>query len=106
MSETSPLCVLVSRYPAISHTFIRREVEALRALGVHVETASLRTPGDEELLVEIDREERQRTFYVQPVHPFAVVGAVLRAIVQQPARTMATTRLGFSHRGPGVRGLV
>ncbi|MBW2395786.1 MAG: glycosyltransferase family 4 protein [Deltaproteobacteria bacterium] len=106
MNDPAPLCVLVSRYPAISHTFIRREIEALRALGVQVETASLRTPGEDELLVEIDRQEHQRTFYVQPVRPFAVMGAVLRAFVLQPARTMATARLAFRHRKQGIRGLV
>ena len=33
---------LVSRYPAVSHTFILREVAALRCMGAHIDTFSVR----------------------------------------------------------------
>lgn len=105
MSACPKLCVLVSRYPAISHTFIRREIEALRALGCTVVTASLRTPGEEELLTTADREEHARTFYVQPVRALALAADLLRAIVLRPTRTASTARLALGHRGPGLGGL-
>ena len=45
------LAYLVSSYPAISHTFILREVQRLRALGHDISTASINRP---------DRPEAQR----------------------------------------------
>ena len=51
------LAVVVSRYPTVSHTFIRREVEALRGLGLEVQTAALRPSPESELLTAEDRAE-------------------------------------------------
>jgi len=48
---------LVSRYPALSHSFIEREVLALRALGAEVHTFSVRpSPVDAQLSVTSQRE--------------------------------------------------
>ena len=45
MTTTAPaLAYLVSRYPAISHTFILREIQHLRALGHTICTASVNEP--------------------------------------------------------------
>lgn len=41
---TGAVAYLVSRYPAVSHTFILREVHGLRALGLRVEVASVNAP--------------------------------------------------------------
>ncbi len=40
----TPMAYLVSRYPAISHTFILREVQRLRVLGHVIATASINPP--------------------------------------------------------------
>ena len=42
---------LVSRYPATSHTFISREIQALRELGMEIDTFSVRTAYSDELEV-------------------------------------------------------
>lgn len=43
-SHPPAMAYLVSRYPAISHTFILREVQGLRALGHTLFTASINPP--------------------------------------------------------------
>lgn len=51
---------LINQYPAISHTFIRREIRALEAMGVEVERFALRG-WDSELVDPLDREELAKT---------------------------------------------
>ena len=45
------LAYLVSRYPAVSHTFILREVLGLRRLGWTVHVASVNPPEDRKSVV-------------------------------------------------------
>ena len=60
------LAYLVGRYPKVSHTFIQREIAALRALGVEITTFSIwRTP-EHELLSHSDRREYERTRALLP----------------------------------------
>lgn len=55
------MAYLTSRYPALSHTFIEREVAGLRAQGVRVETFTVR-PSPPETLVTADlRAQARRT---------------------------------------------
>ena len=51
------LAYVVSRYPAISHTFILREVLALRARGVEVGTFTVRQAAPEDALGAIAQAE-------------------------------------------------
>lgn len=51
---------LINHYPAISHTFIRREIHALEAQGVTVERFALRG-WDSDLVDPLDLEERAKT---------------------------------------------
>ena len=46
------LCAL---YPAVSHTFVLREVDALRRLGIEIATFSIRRAGADQLLANADR---------------------------------------------------
>ena len=80
------LAYLVSRYPAISHTFILREARRLRELGIQIETASINSvdrPLD--ALTEEEREEARQTFYVKAAGAFGAITALLAAIVTRPA---------------------
>lgn len=52
---------LVNQYPSVSHTFIRREIEALESLGLEVERVSIRATRPEALCDEQDRAEASRT---------------------------------------------
>ena len=99
------LAYLTSQYPAASHTFIRREVEALRSLGQEIDTFSVRPPGSDETQGDADRGEAETTFYIlrQPVSSF--IAAHLGGIFTSPAKYLRTFALALGHRAPGTRGL-
>lgn len=95
---------LLSHYPAVSHTFVLREIHALRKLGVEVETFSIhRTPADQ-LLTHAEREEAKRTYAVLPVCAPDFVASHLSAFARSPASYLATLTLAVRRAKPGVRG--
>ena len=100
------LAYLTSQYPAASHTFIRREVEALRSCGRQIDTFSVRPPGADEIQGQADRSEAEKTFYIlrQPATSF--IAAHLGALSTSPARYFRTLGLALGHRAPGARGLL
>jgi glycosyltransferase involved in cell wall biosynthesis len=95
---------LTGRYPATSHTFIAREVAALRERGVDVQTFSIWAVNQQDLPSEQDRTEAQRTRAVLPLRPGQTIRVHWRAFRSAPsayAQGMARAlRLGR----PGVRG--
>lgn len=94
---------LVSRYPAVSHAFIQREVLALRELGVEIDTFSLRRADDADVLSPADRAERDATYSFQPVRVGRLVRDHLGALVRRP-RAYASTLAHAVARGKGARG--
>jgi glycosyltransferase involved in cell wall biosynthesis len=96
---------LVSQYPAPSHTFIRREVHALRRRGLSVDTFSIRPPKANERLSAVDREEEARTFYVLPARPLALLAAHFWAFRRRPVMYVTMFFAALHHRVPGVRAL-
>lgn len=97
---------LSSRYPAISHTFILREVEALRRIGVEVETLSIRRARPEDLLSEADRAAFRTTFSVLPTSGRRLLGAQLEAFLTAPSRYLKTLRLALGMASPGLKALL
>ena len=95
------IAYLASRYPAVSHTFIRREIAALRRRGVRIDTFSLRA--SDELLSATDREEHAATTAIVPAKPLRFVADHLSAFLGAPLRYVATLRLALRHRSPGAR---
>ncbi|MEP6534839.1 MAG: glycosyltransferase family 4 protein [Bryobacteraceae bacterium] len=84
------LAYLVSRYPAVSHTFILREVLALQQTGFAIEAASINLPDrPTEGLTSEERAEAARTFYIKNAGWLAVVRAHLAALAMRPARYVA-----------------
>ena len=62
-----PIAYLVSQYPAVTHTFVLREIRELRRIGVDVRVASIRgTDRPVAQLTPEEQEELRRTFYVKP----------------------------------------
>jgi glycosyltransferase involved in cell wall biosynthesis len=99
----SRVAYLISRYPAVSHAFVQREVLALRDAGVEVHTFSLRRAGDSDVLSPTDEAEREATYAIQPIRWGRVAADHARALVARPAayvRTLAhALRLGSGARG-------
>ena len=99
------LAYLTSQYPAASHTFIRREIEALREQGWSIETFSVRPPGSDETDGDADRREAEQTFYVLKQSMASFAGAHLATLFTRPLAYFRTFTLALSHRAPGARGL-
>src|SRR5215212_7618305 len=84
------IAYLVGNYPAVSHTFIAREVEGLRARGVDVRTFSIRPTPPELLLTDADRRAAQETWNVLPPDPGELVAAHWRAFSRRPLTYLRT----------------
>lgn len=98
------IAYLVSRYPALSHTFILREVQALRALGFDIATMSIRKPRPADLLGEAERAEAASTFYVLPPPLTRLIGDHLATFSRMPGRYLRTLWRAWRLRRPGLRG--
>lgn len=79
------LAYLVSRYPAVSHTFIQREVEALRRLGATVHVASVNSPDRPvERMTDTERTEALNTYCLKAAGWTAALGAGIHCLVKHP----------------------
>ena len=97
------IAYLASRYPDISHTFVMREVLALRERGVAIETISIRRPEPGELLSEEDRAEAARTYHVLPVSARRLLRVHLSALVAGPRAYFRTLSAALALASPGLR---
>ncbi|NJC04484.1 glycosyltransferase involved in cell wall biosynthesis [Sphingomonas kaistensis] len=100
---TVRIAYLTSQYPGPSHTFIRREVSALRAIDVDIQTFSIRVPPAVDLNSPVDQAEAVRTFFVLGQSPLTFLGAHLGEAVRRPIRTLRTLLLALRHRPPGIK---
>jgi colanic acid/amylovoran biosynthesis glycosyltransferase len=102
--KKAPICYVTSHYPALSHTFVMREILGLRAAGVEVGTVSVHKADPASLLAEADRREAENTWNILPVEAASFVRAHARALLAHPAAYFRT--LGAALRaGPiGMRG--
>jgi glycosyltransferase involved in cell wall biosynthesis len=71
---------ITSLYPSLSHSFILREVRALRAQGVEVRSFSVRRTPESQLIAPEDREEAAATRVLLPPRPRELAGAAARAL--------------------------
>jgi len=99
------MAYLVSAYPAISHTFILREVRQLRALGHRIVTASINRPDRARSEMEAhERAEAQRTYVVKQHGVAGALAALLFWLRHTPLALLATLRLGLRLRSGGKPG--
>jgi colanic acid/amylovoran biosynthesis glycosyltransferase len=81
---------LLDQYPAISHSFILREVAALRERGAEVHTVSIRRSDPRHLLAHDDLAEYERTLAIRPVRPLAFVVQHASALAAAPRAYLRT----------------
>lgn len=99
------LAYLTSVYPAVSHTFIQREIEALRTMGFEVETCSIRKPASSHLTGPEERVAEARTFYVlDSVRHFTTLPMALMTALTRPGRLLSALMLGWRTAPPGAKG--
>lgn len=85
---------LVNVYPAGSHTFIRREIQALERQGITIQRIALRG-WDGELVDAADRDERSRTRYVMARGTGALATSLLLSMLQTPFKLLRAARLAW-----------
>lgn len=98
------IAYLCAQYPAVSHTFILREVNALRELGVEIDTFSIRRAGTEHLLAQADHDAFQSTYTILPPRWGAVLGGHLKLVLRSPRTYFSTLARALRSAPPGLRG--
>jgi colanic acid/amylovoran biosynthesis glycosyltransferase len=85
-----PVGYITDQYPATSHTFIQREVLALRARGVEVRTFSIRRAAPEHVLSRLDRQEFETTHALLPPRLEHLLAAHSIALLRHPRAYLRT----------------
>ena len=104
--ERVKLAFLCSEYPAISHTFVLREIESLRAAGLDIDTFTIRRTPPEKLLSDLDRRAAESTFAILPPRVGQVLGAHLRVARRSPRAYARALRRALGLAPAGLRGRV
>ena len=106
MSGTTPLKIayFINDYPRVSHSFIRREIQAIERCGIEVQRIALRgwngTLPDPQ-----DRAERERTRYVLREGIAGLILPTLLMLLRSPGRFFAAVRLAMRMADESERGL-
>jgi colanic acid/amylovoran biosynthesis glycosyltransferase len=97
------IAYLMSHYPAISHAFVLREVEHLRATGLDVATLSIHRAAADDLLSAADRAAAATTTSILPTDARELVTAHFVALARAPHRYLSTLALALRTGTPGLR---
>jgi glycosyltransferase involved in cell wall biosynthesis len=97
------IAYVCSRYPAVSHTFIQREVAALRGFGLDVDTVAIRRAAPDEALSRADKAEAEATYAILPARPWHLARAHANAL-RYPRAYRATLNRAFRLAPRGLRG--
>jgi colanic acid/amylovoran biosynthesis glycosyltransferase len=90
-----PIAYITDHYPATSHTFIQREVLALRARGVDVRTFSIHRVGEEHVLSRADAEAFRTTYALLPPRRRDLLAAHAAALLRHPRAYVGTVAEAF-----------
>jgi colanic acid/amylovoran biosynthesis glycosyltransferase len=96
---------LVTEYPAVSHTFIRREIHALEALGVEVVRYTVRRQRSGPLKDPLDLAEAEKTKVILEVGAGGLALASSRIAAREPLRFAKAARSASAMGRRSERGL-
>lgn len=99
------IAYLISEYPKVSHSFIRREIAALEKQGVEVLRWAIRGPSDGSP-DSADVEELNRTRYVLGAGVATTIAHVIEALVRHPFAFARSARSALRLSRRAERGLV
>ena len=83
------IAYLINQYPKVSHSFIRREIAAVEAQGLHVERFAMRACSAE-LVDPADQQELSRTRLVLSVGAIGLLTRLLWVASSRPGRFLQT----------------
>jgi glycosyltransferase involved in cell wall biosynthesis len=89
---SKPIAYLCSEYPAISHTFIYREIESLRKAGMTVFTASIHKPEKLDIMTQDEQAEAANTLMVLSQPVTSIAGAHLHCFLKNPSGYLRMAR--------------
>lgn len=84
----------INYYPKVTHSFIRREIQALEGLGIDVQRIALRG-WDSELVDFSDAQEREKTKFVLKVGVIRILLRVLFTLITSPLKFFSALGLAF-----------
>jgi colanic acid/amylovoran biosynthesis glycosyltransferase len=93
------IAYVVNQYPAVSHSFIRREILALEQLGVEVDRYSIRA-AQGGLVDSGDLAEEKRTVSILAQGLFSLIMDVVRTAIRHPLIFLRT--FGFAMHAAGM----
>jgi colanic acid/amylovoran biosynthesis glycosyltransferase len=101
ISSNNHIAYLASEYPAISHTFIFREVQELRKSGLEIKTASIRRPAMLIKMTDEEKKDAENTLYIKNTSKINIISAHMRLIIKSPCRyfSMLNNTCQFSRKG-------
>jgi len=84
-TQQQRLLYLLSRYPAISHTFFLNEIRELRKRGFAVEVASINQPDRSRSSMPVaEVEEAEKTFYIKSAGVVRAAAVVAKTLLLRP----------------------
>ncbi len=96
---------LVNQYPKNSHSFVRREIQALERQGIEVERFSVRA-AREQLRDDADLAEQSSTRVVLGAGPLRLLSSLLTQLASGPRRAISAARLAWRMGRRSERGLL
>jgi colanic acid/amylovoran biosynthesis glycosyltransferase len=106
LSSMMRIAYLTGEYLRPTHTFIQREVEALRSTGVDVHTFSVRPTHSADLVGPEQKAEQSKTFNILPIRPFVILRAHLQLLFTVPGQYAQALRLAWRSRSAGLKALL
>jgi glycosyltransferase involved in cell wall biosynthesis len=89
MSEPIRVAYVLTHYPKLTQTFLRREIETIANPGLEILPIAINAPEPHEIDAPEDRRESERTFYVKGQRRSRVVTSLLRGLVSGPGAFIA-----------------
>ena len=93
------IAYLIGHYPAVTHTFILREIQQLRRQGFEIETFSVWRADEQDLLTPLDRAEDARTYALLPPRTVDYLRCHLRTALVRFCASCASVTEGAVARG-------
>ena len=99
------IAYLLHRFPAITDTFIKREIRSLQNAGTSVQVISVWKPSSQETTQETLSDWSSDTQFILPCPPVTALRIFLGAMIRSPWRFFIAARLALTTSRPGMRGL-
>ncbi len=99
------IAYFINQYPKVSHSFVRREIQALEGLGFNVHRFALRSDPSE-LVDNADQGEFNKTRYLLAASPFAFILAVSACLFNNPKVFLATLVMALKLGLRSERGVI